>query len=43
VGTGNYLETGIAGDIAAGIEAYAARHGYQRVSELVGRLEHPRR
>jgi len=43
VGTWNYLEPGIAGDIAAGIEAYAARHGYQRVSELVGRLEHPRR
>ncbi|MGH0032987.1 MAG: dihydroorotate dehydrogenase [Myxococcota bacterium] len=43
VGTSNYLEPGIAGRVAEGIAAYAARHGFPRVSDLVGRLEFPAR
>ncbi len=39
VGTQNYLEPGVAGDIAEGIAAYAARHGFQRVADLVGQLD----
>ena len=41
VGTWNYLEPGIAGDVAEGIEAYAARHGFPRVADLIGGLEAP--
>jgi dihydroorotate dehydrogenase (NAD+) catalytic subunit len=41
VGTQNYLDPGVAGEIADGITAYAARHGYQRVGDLVGALEPP--
>ncbi len=39
VGTQNYLEPGVAGDIAEGIAAYAARHGFSRVADLVGQLD----
>jgi dihydroorotate dehydrogenase (NAD+) catalytic subunit len=39
VGTWNYLEPGIAADVAEGIEAYAARHGFPRVADLIGGLE----
>ncbi len=39
VGTSNYLQPAVAGDVAAGITAYAARHGYSTVADLVGRLE----
>lgn len=39
VGTWNYLEPGIAADVADGIAAYAARHGFPRVVDLVGALE----
>ncbi len=43
VGTWNYLEPGAAADIADGIAAYAARHGFASVAELVGKLEVPER
>jgi dihydroorotate dehydrogenase (NAD+) catalytic subunit len=39
VGTANYLDPTVAGRIAEGIAAYAAREGFARVSELVGALE----
>jgi dihydroorotate dehydrogenase (NAD+) catalytic subunit len=39
VGTANYLDPGLAGDVADGVAAYAARHGFPRVSDLIGRLE----
>ena len=39
VGTANYLDPGIAGVVAEGLREYAARHGFQRISDLVGRLE----
>ncbi len=39
VGTQNYLEPGVAGDLAEGIAAYAARHGFPRVADLVGQLD----
>jgi len=42
VGTSNYLEPSLAGEIADGIVAYAARHGFRRVADLVGALELPR-
>jgi dihydroorotate dehydrogenase (NAD+) catalytic subunit len=38
VGTLNYLEPSIAGDVADGIAAWAADHGVERVSDLVGEL-----
>jgi dihydroorotate dehydrogenase (NAD+) catalytic subunit len=41
VGTSNYLDPTIAGAIADGISAYAARHGYARVADLVGALDVP--
>ncbi len=41
VGTSNYLNPAVAGEIAEGIEAYAARHGLARVGELTGALELP--
>lgn len=39
VGTANYLNPGLAGEVADGILAYAARHGFRRVADLVGALE----
>jgi dihydroorotate dehydrogenase (NAD+) catalytic subunit len=41
VGTANYLNPMVAGEIAEGIAAYAARHGFARVADLVGALELP--
>jgi dihydroorotate dehydrogenase (NAD+) catalytic subunit len=41
VGTSNYLQPAIAGVIADGIAAYAARHGFSRVSDLTGKLDFP--
>jgi dihydroorotate dehydrogenase (NAD+) catalytic subunit len=43
VGTANYLDPGVAGRVAEGLVAYAARHGFSRVRDLVGRLETPGR
>jgi dihydroorotate dehydrogenase (NAD+) catalytic subunit len=43
VGTANYLNPAIAGEVADGIVAYAARHGFTRVADLVGALEIPQR
>jgi dihydroorotate dehydrogenase (NAD+) catalytic subunit len=43
VGTINYIEPAAAGEIAAGIAAYAARHGFARVADLTGALELPER
>ena len=44
VGTANYLNPGAAGEIADGIAAYAARHGFRRAADLRGALEaSPRR
>jgi len=43
VGTSNYLNPAIAGEIVDGIVAYAARHGFARVADLVGALEAPPR
>ncbi len=39
VGTSNYLNPAIAGEIADGVAGYAARHGYERLADLVGSLE----
>ena len=39
VGTSNYLNPAIAGEVAEGITAYAERHGFARVRDLVGALE----
>ena len=41
VGTSNYLQPSVAGDVAAGIIAYAARHGCSSLADLVGGLELP--
>jgi dihydroorotate dehydrogenase (NAD+) catalytic subunit len=41
VGTQNYLEPGIAGDVADGLVAYAERHGMARLADLTGALELP--
>jgi dihydroorotate dehydrogenase (NAD+) catalytic subunit len=41
VGTANYLNPGTAGEIADGIAAYAARHGFRRAVDLRGALEPP--
>ena len=43
VGTANYLDPTIAGEIADGVAAYAARHGFGRVRDLIGALETPDR
>lgn len=43
VGTLNYLEPGASAQIADGIADYAKRHGFPRVSDLVGALELPER
>jgi len=42
VGTSNYLNPSVSGEVADGIVAYAARHGFSRVADLVGTLETPR-
>jgi dihydroorotate dehydrogenase (NAD+) catalytic subunit len=39
VGTANFLDPGVAAEIATGIAAYAARHGFARVRDLTGALE----
>ena len=41
VGTANYLDPAAAGQIADGGAAYAERHGFPRVVDLVGALELP--
>ena len=41
VGTQNYLEPHIAGDVADGLVAYAERHGVARLADLTGALEVP--
>ena len=43
VGTSNYLDPGIAGEVADGIARYAARQGFPRVADLVGGLSTPDR
>jgi dihydroorotate dehydrogenase (NAD+) catalytic subunit len=43
VGTANYLNPAAAAEIADGIAAYAARHGFRRVADLRGALELPGR
>jgi dihydroorotate dehydrogenase (NAD+) catalytic subunit len=42
VGTLNYLEPSIAGDVADGLAAWAEAHGVERVGDLVGALEWPK-
>ena len=41
VGTQNYLDPDAAGAVADGIDAYAGRHGYARVRDLIGALDVP--
>ena len=41
VGTANYLNPLAAVEVAEGIEAYAAEHGFARVTDLVGTLAWP--
>jgi len=41
VGTANYLDPRVSGEIADGIALYAARHGFSRTADLVGALELP--
>jgi dihydroorotate dehydrogenase (NAD+) catalytic subunit len=43
VGTTNYINPMAAAEIATGIAAYAARHGFARVADLTGALELPER
>jgi len=43
VGTTNYVNPMAAAEIAAGVAAYAARHGFARVADLTGALELPER
>ena len=43
VGTANYLNPMVAGEIVDGIAAYAAEHGFARVRDLTGALELPER
>jgi dihydroorotate dehydrogenase (NAD+) catalytic subunit len=43
VGTSNYLNPSVAGEIADGMAAYAARHGVSAFRDLVGALEFPQR
>jgi dihydroorotate dehydrogenase (NAD+) catalytic subunit len=43
VGTSNFLDPAVAGAVADGIEAYLARNGIPRASDLVGALEIPQR
>ncbi len=39
VGTSNYLNPAIAGEVADGISSYAGRHGFARVTDRVGALK----
>ena len=41
VGTLNYLEPALAGEVADGLVAYAERHGFSRLADLTGALEIP--
>lgn len=41
VGTASYLNPMAAGEVVDGIAAYAARHGFARVRDLIGALELP--
>ncbi len=41
VGTANFLNPMAAVEVVEGIEAYCARHGVERVSELIGAVEFP--
>ena len=41
VGTQNYLDPAAAGEIADCIAAYAARHRFSRIHDLIGALELP--
>ncbi len=43
VGTANYLNPAVAGEVADGLEAYAERHGIACLRDLVGALEFPGR
>jgi dihydroorotate dehydrogenase (NAD+) catalytic subunit len=43
VGTANFLNPTAAAEVAEGIEAYCARHGVERVADLVGAVEFPGR
>ncbi len=43
VGTANFLNPTAAAEVAEGIEEYCARHGVERVSDLVGAVEFPGR
>ncbi len=43
VGTANYLNPQVAGDIVEGLREYAERHGIGRIRDLVGTLELPER
>jgi dihydroorotate dehydrogenase (NAD+) catalytic subunit len=43
VGTVNFLNPAVAGEVADGLEAYARRHGIARLTDLVGALEVPAR
>ncbi len=43
VGTANYLNPAIAGEVADGLVAYAERHGIARLCDLIGALEFPAR
>jgi len=43
VGTSNFLDPAVAGAVVDGIEAYLARNGVSRASDLVGALEIPQR
>jgi dihydroorotate dehydrogenase (NAD+) catalytic subunit len=39
VGTANYINPMAAAEVAEGIAAYAERHGFARVADLIGALE----
>jgi dihydroorotate dehydrogenase (NAD+) catalytic subunit len=41
VGTANYLNPAVGREVAEGIAAYAARHGFPRVADLTGALRLP--
>jgi dihydroorotate dehydrogenase (NAD+) catalytic subunit len=41
VGTANYLDPTAAGSVVDGIRAYAGRHGFRRVQDLIGALGLP--
>ncbi len=38
IGTASYLDPSVAGRVADGIRAYAERHGFPRVTDLIGKL-----